>query len=145
VCRQTLFEALAKLVAKSRYTSVAEYIASHPAPTRRVLRQVRSAIRKALPGAEETISYQIPAYKLGGRTVIYFAGWKAHYSLYPATRRLAAAFKKELAPYEVNDKGTIRFPLAEPVPAALIEGLATFRAREVAGDVKTKRTSTRKG
>jgi uncharacterized protein YdhG (YjbR/CyaY superfamily) len=64
--------------------------------------------------------------------VIYFAGWKRHYSLYPATRRLVAAFKDELAPYEVNDKGTIRFPLSEPVPVKLIEAIATFRAKEVA-------------
>ena len=93
---------------------------------------MRSAIRKAMPSAEERISYQIPAYKLNGRAVIYFAGWKAHYSLYPATRRLVAAFKDELAPYEVNDKGTMRFPLSEPVPAKLIEAIATFRAKEVA-------------
>jgi uncharacterized protein YdhG (YjbR/CyaY superfamily) len=64
--------------------------------------------------------------------VIYFAGWKQHYSLYPANRRLVAAFKKELAPYEVNDKGTIRFPLDEPVPVKLIEAIAKFRAKEVA-------------
>ncbi len=63
---------------------------------------MRSAIRKAVPGAEEVISYQIPAYKLHGRAVLYFAGWKQHYSLYPATDRLVAAFKDELAPYEVK-------------------------------------------
>jgi uncharacterized protein YdhG (YjbR/CyaY superfamily) len=131
-------------VAKTEFKSVTEYIAAHPAPVRSALRRVRSAIRKALPKADETISYQIPAYKLGGRTVIYFAGWKAHYSLYPATKRLAAAFKKELAPYEVNDKGTIRFPLSEPVPVELIEDLARFRATEAAGGVKTKKPSTRK-
>jgi len=48
--------------------------------------------------------------------VIYFAGWKEHYSIYPSTRRLVAAFEKALEPYEVNDKGTIRFPLSQPVP-----------------------------
>ena len=131
-------------MAKTDFKSVAEYIASQPAPVRSVLRRVRTAIRRALPKADETISYQIPAYKLGGRTVIYFAGWKAHYSLYPATKRLVTAFKKELAPYEVNDKGTIRFPLSEPIPVELIEDLASFRATEVAADVKTKRSSTRK-
>ena len=77
-------------------------------------------MRKALPSAEEVISYQIPAYKLNGRVVIYFAGWREHYSIYPAQRRLVAAFKERLAPYEVNNKGTIRFPLSEPVPARLI-------------------------
>ena len=88
-------------------------------------------MRKALPKAEEVISYQIPAYKLNGRIVIYFAGWKEHYSIYPAQRRLVAAFRERLAPYEVNNKGTIRFPLSEPVPARLIEAIAKFRAKEV--------------
>lgn len=119
-------------MSRANFTSVAEYIASQPTEVRRVLRRVRSAIRKAVPKAEETISYRIPAYKLDGRTVIYFAGWKRHYSVYPATKRLVAAFKDELAPYEVNDKGTIRFPLTGPVPVTLIEAIARFRAREVA-------------
>jgi uncharacterized protein YdhG (YjbR/CyaY superfamily) len=119
-------------VAKTDFKSVAGYIASHPPAVRRILKRVRSAIRGAVPPAEETISYQIPAYKLKGRAVIYFAGWKRHYSLYPATRHLVAAFKDELAPYEVNDKGTIRFPLSDPVPVKLIEAIAKFRAKEVA-------------
>jgi uncharacterized protein YdhG (YjbR/CyaY superfamily) len=97
---------------------------------------VRSTIRKALPRAEEVISYQIPAYKLGG-VVLYFAGWKQHYSLYPATERLVAAFKDELAPYELS-KGTIRFPLSRPVPVGLIGRIAKFRAKEVAERVKAK-------
>ena len=96
-------------------------------------------MRKALPTAEEVISYQIPAYKLNGRVVIYFAGWKEHYSIYPAQRRLVAAFKTRLAPYEVNNKGTIRFPLSEPVPARLIEAIATFRAQEVTENRGDKR------
>jgi uncharacterized protein YdhG (YjbR/CyaY superfamily) len=119
-------------VAKTDFKSVTEYIASHPTGSRGILKRVRSAIRKAIPRAEETISYQIPAYKLNSRTVLYFAGWKRHFSLYPATRRLVVAFKDELAPYEVNDKGTIRFPLSEPVPVKLIEAIAKFRAKEVA-------------
>lgn len=119
-------------VARTDFKSVSEYIASQPTEARTVLKRVRSAIQKALPRAEETISYQIPAYKLNGRALIYFAGWKRHYSLYPATRPLVAAFKNELAPYEVNDKGTIRFPLSEPVPVRLIEAIAKFRAKEVA-------------
>ena len=96
-----------------------------------ILTRVRTVIRKAVPKADEVISYNIPAYKLHGGVVIYFAGWKKHYSLYPATRRLVGAFKKDLAPYEVNDKGTIRFPLSEAVPVKLIEGIAKFRAKEV--------------
>jgi uncharacterized protein YdhG (YjbR/CyaY superfamily) len=119
-------------MAKTTFTSVAEYIASQPTAARGALKQVRSAIRKAVPQARESISYQIAAYKLNGRALIYFAGWKQHYSLYPATRRLVAAFKDQLAPYEVNDKGTIRFPLSRPVPVKLIAAIAKFRAKEVA-------------
>jgi uncharacterized protein YdhG (YjbR/CyaY superfamily) len=112
--------------------SVDEYIAAQPEPARGILGRVRSAIRKGLPKAEEAISYGMPTYKLSGRAVLYFAGWKKHYSLYPAGERLAAAFGKELAAYEIS-KGTIRFPLSEPVPAGLIERIAKFRGQEAAG------------
>jgi uncharacterized protein YdhG (YjbR/CyaY superfamily) len=62
--------------------------------------------------------------------MLYFAGWKQHYSLYPATDRVVATFKDELAPYEIR-KGTIRFPLSQPVPVKLIARIAKFRAKEV--------------
>jgi uncharacterized protein YdhG (YjbR/CyaY superfamily) len=128
-------------VARTEYQTVTEYIATQPKEARGVLRLVRSAIRKALPRAEEVISYQIPAYKVNGRIVIYFAGWKRHYSLYPVTSRLVTAFKKPLAPYEVNNKGTARFPLDGPVPVRLIQAIARFRAKEVAMAVaRRKRT-----
>jgi len=125
-------------MAKTRFTSVDEYIAAQPKAARVALKRVRSAIRKGLPGAEETISYQIPTYKLHGRYVIYFAGWKEHYSIYPSTRPLVAAFEKALEPYEVNDKGTIRFPLSLPVPVKLIEGLSKFRAKEAIAERAAK-------
>jgi uncharacterized protein YdhG (YjbR/CyaY superfamily) len=97
-----------------------------------------------LRGNKTEISYQIPAYKLHDRAILYFAGWKHHYSLYPANDRLVAAFKDALAPYEVNNKGTIRFPLSEPVPVALIDGIAKFRAKEVAPRRKAKATASKK-
>ncbi len=118
-------------MAKTNFISVDEYIASQPEAVQQVLERVRTAIRETMSGAEEVISYQIPAYKLRGRPVLYFAGWRRHYSLYPATERLVAAFADELAPYEVR-KGTIRFPLSQPVPVKLIERIARFRAKEVA-------------
>ena len=118
-------------MAKSPFKSVDDYIAAQPKTAQVVLKRVRSTIRKALPGAEESISYNIPAYKLNGDRVIYFAGWKQHYSLYPVTSRLGAEFKDEFAPYEIT-KGTIRFPLFDPVPVKLIERIAKFRAKEVA-------------
>ncbi|MGH2663577.1 MAG: iron chaperone [Actinomycetota bacterium] len=118
-------------MAKTDFKSVDEYIATHPEDVQAILQRVRSTIRKAGPGAEEVISYQIPTYKLHGDAVIYFAGWKKHFSLYPATDQLVEAFKDDLAPYEVS-RGTIRFPLSQPVPVKLIEYIAKFRAKEAA-------------
>jgi uncharacterized protein YdhG (YjbR/CyaY superfamily) len=89
------------------------------------------AIRKALPGATEGISYRIPAYKLDGRMVLYFAGFRHHYSIYPATARLKRALGKELAGL-VHSKGTIRFPLDATVPTRLIARIAKLRAAEAA-------------
>jgi uncharacterized protein YdhG (YjbR/CyaY superfamily) len=124
-------------LAKTSFRSVDAYIASQPETAQAALKRVRAIIRKALPEAEEVISYQIPAYKLSGGAVVYFAGWKHHFSIYPASAALVKAFKAELAPYELS-KGTIRFPLGEQVPAKLIERIAKFRAKEVAERAKAK-------
>ena len=134
---------MAKTDFKSAFKSVGEYIASQPEAVQGLLERVRSTIRKAVPGAEEVISYKIPTYKLHSSPVLYFAAWKQHYSLYPATGRVVAAFKDELAPYEVT-KGTIRFPLSEPVPVKLIERIAKFRAKEVAAREKAKAAAPKK-
>jgi uncharacterized protein YdhG (YjbR/CyaY superfamily) len=128
---------------KNDFTSVDEYIASQPEAVQGVLKRVRSTIRKAVPGAEEVISYKIPTYKLRGAPVLYFAGWRKHYSLYPATDRVVAAFKDDLAVYEIS-KGTIRFPLSQPVPVRLIERIARFRAKEVADGEKRKAAAPKK-
>jgi uncharacterized protein YdhG (YjbR/CyaY superfamily) len=130
-------------MAKTDFKSVDEYIAKHPEDVQLILQRVRSTIRKAVPGAEEVISYQIPAYKLRGGGVLYFAGWKQHYSLYPATDRLVAAFKDDLAPYEVN-KSTIRFPLSKPVPVKLIERIARFRAKEAVTRARPKQAGPKR-
>jgi uncharacterized protein YdhG (YjbR/CyaY superfamily) len=115
---------------KTDFKTVDEYIASQPEAVQGILSRVRSTIRKALPGSQEVISYRMPTYTLYGARLLYFAVWKQHYSIYAATEQVVAAFKDELAPYEV-DKGTIRFPLCEPVPVKLIGRIAIFRAREV--------------
>jgi uncharacterized protein YdhG (YjbR/CyaY superfamily) len=118
-------------MAKAAFKSVDEYLASQPDAARAILERVRSTIRKSVPDAEETISYNMPAYKLKGSPLLYFAGWKNHYSLYRANTRVVAAFKDELTPYEL-EKGTIHFPLSQPVPVKLIERIAKFRANEIA-------------
>jgi uncharacterized protein YdhG (YjbR/CyaY superfamily) len=129
---------------KSTPRTTDDYIAGFPPAVQKVLERVRSTIRRALPGAEEVISYGIPTFKRGSHYVIYFAGWKQHYSLYPSTERLAAAFKSELQPYEVSGKGTIRFPLSEPIPVKLIAAIARFRNEEVAEREKTRKASSAK-
>src|SRR5258706_12434771 len=91
--------------------TVGQYIAAQPKGARAALRSVRSAIRRALPKAQEVLSYRIPAYRGPAGVVIYFAGWKQHYSLYPASRGAIARLKKERMPHQVA-KGTIRFPLS---------------------------------
>jgi uncharacterized protein YdhG (YjbR/CyaY superfamily) len=128
---------------KTDFKSVEEYIASQPEAVQGILERVRSTIREAVPGAEEGISYKMPTYKLQGGPVLYFAGWKHHYSLYPATERVVAALKDELASYEVN-KGTIRFPLSQPVPVKLIGRIAKFRAKEVGGRQRAKASERKK-
>ena len=113
--------------------SVDDYIDSQPEAVQAILVHVRAAIRRAVPRAEESISYNLPTYKLDGRPLIYFAAWKKHYSIYPATATLIEEFKDELAPYEI-EKGTIRFPYSEPAPVNLIARIAKFRARELKTD-----------
>jgi len=117
-------------VAKARFASVSEYIASKPKDARAALARVRRAIRKAVPAAREELSYQKPVYVLHDVPVLYFAGWTSHYSLFPATDALVAAFARELAPYE-SSKGTIKIPISEPVPERLIERIARFRANQI--------------
>jgi uncharacterized protein YdhG (YjbR/CyaY superfamily) len=118
-------------MAKTHFQSVDDYIALQPEAVRGLLKRVRSTIRKAVPEAEESISYQIPTYKLPGGPLIYFAGWKKHYSLYPVSAQLIGALGEDLGAREV-EKGTIRFPLDEPVPVKLIARIVKYRAKEVA-------------
>lgn len=107
------------------------YIDLQPPSGRSALERVRRTIRKAVPDAEECISYKIPAYKLHGRILLYFAGWKEHYSIYPASDAMVESFEGQLDTYRVS-KGTLRFPLSEPVPVKLIAQIAKFRSEEMA-------------
>ena len=118
-------------MANTDFKSVDEYIASRPEKVRPMLEQVRTAIHQAIPEAEEAISYQIAAFKLRGRVVLYFAGWKDHYSVYPASDALVEELGDALASHRVS-KGTIRFSLTEPVPVQLIKRIAKFKAKEAA-------------
>lgn len=125
-------------MAKTDFRSVDGYLATMPEATRPVLDEVRATIRKTLPDAEEVISYQIPAYKRDGIAVIYFAGWKEHFSLYPVGEAFAAAFPEEAAGYPLA-KGTIRFRLDEKVPVGLIKKIVKLRAKEAADEALARK------
>lgn len=122
----------------TRFASVDGYLAAQPPEARAVLERVRAALRRALPHAEEVISYQIPAYRAEGGVVIFFAGWARHFSLYPATEGVVSALAAELEPYEVNHKGTVRFPLDRPVPEELIVRIASLRELELRDAAREK-------
>ncbi|MEQ1718230.1 MAG: DUF1801 domain-containing protein [Hyphomicrobium sp.] len=111
------------------------YIAGFPKDVQQRLQKVRAAIRKAAPAAEDSISYRIAAFKLGGKPLLYFAAFKAHIGLYPMTGGVKEAFASELAPFE-HSKGTVRFPLDRPVPYGLIGRIARFKVREAAAKAK---------
>jgi uncharacterized protein YdhG (YjbR/CyaY superfamily) len=115
--------------------SVDEYIAAQPEAVRPKLEQVRDAIRKAVPEAEEGIGYRIPGYKLHGKPMLYFAGFKEHYSLFAASGTFFAALEDELRGYELR-KGTVHFPLTKPVPVKLISRIAMMRAAGIAAVAK---------
>jgi uncharacterized protein YdhG (YjbR/CyaY superfamily) len=103
------------------------YIAGFPADVQKILKKIRMTIRKAAPGAKEAITYQIPTFTLNGN-LIHFAAFKKHIGLYPAPRG-SEAFKKALSAYE-GGKGTVRFPLDEPIPLGLISRIVKFRVKE---------------
>jgi uncharacterized protein YdhG (YjbR/CyaY superfamily) len=83
-----------------------------------VLQQVRQTIRAAAPDAEETISYHIPAFTMNGKSLVHFAGWKQHISIYPVPSG-DAAFQRRIAAYRAG-KGTLQFPLQRPIPFDVI-------------------------
>ena len=116
-------------MSKTVFKSVDEYIDAQPDAARATLGRLRAVIRRAAPKAEEVISYGMPTYKLFGDRFLYFAVWKKHFAIYAATDKVVAAFREELAAYEVA-KGTIRLPLSDPFPAKLIERIVRFRAKE---------------
>jgi uncharacterized protein YdhG (YjbR/CyaY superfamily) len=130
-------------MAKTTYASVEDYLAAQPDASREILARVRAAIRKAIPKAEETISYQIPTYKIDGVMAIYFAGWKEHFSIYPATQALLASLGDDLAPYAVA-KGTIRFDFTDRVPVGLIGRIARHRANEIAAKARAKADASKR-
>lgn len=121
------------------------YIQTFPARTQRRLKALRTLVKKLAKGAEERMSYGMPAYKLNGKVLIYFAGYGKHIGLY-ATPQTHAAFKKDLSQYK-QGKGSVQFPLEEALPLDLIEAMLRFKIEQLSTSKKPEtaaKTSRRK-
>lgn len=122
---------------KAGFTSIDEYIASFPADIQERLRQMRAVIREAAPEAQEKISYQMPTFFLHGN-LVHFAAFKNHIGFYPAPRGIEA-FKDELAAYE-GAKGSVQFPLDQPLPLDLVRRIVQFRVADQLQNAKAKKS-----
>ena len=121
---------------QAKPTTIDEYIATYPSDVQAILRKIRATIAKAIPKAQEKISYRIPAFALDG-DVVYFAAFKKHIGVFPPVRDVK--LKKEIARY-AGPKGNLQFPLAEPIPYPLIGRIAKARAKENAARVRAKQS-----
>lgn len=116
------------MAVRSTSGSIDEYIADFPPATQAVLQEVRALIRAAAPDATETISYAIPTFDLNGKHLVHFAGYATHVGFYPIPSGMEA-FKEELKQYK-QGKGSVQFPLDQPMPADLIRRIVEFRVEE---------------
>ncbi|TLZ78444.1 MAG: hypothetical protein E6K08_00820 [Methanobacteriota archaeon] len=116
---------------KRPFKTIDEYIRTFPKDVQTILEKMRKTIREAAPGAVETISYQMPTFKLNGKGLVYFAAFKNHIGFYPIPSGVEA-FEKELSPYK-QGKGSVQFPIDQPVPYDLVRRVVTFRVNENLG------------
>jgi uncharacterized protein YdhG (YjbR/CyaY superfamily) len=112
---------------KNQFKTIDEYIQTFPADVQSILQKLRHAIQKAAPEAKEAISYQMPTFKLNGN-LVHFAAFKNHIGLYPAPSGIKK-FEKELSQY-ASGKGSVQFPLDQPIPYELVEKIVLYRVKE---------------
>jgi uncharacterized protein YdhG (YjbR/CyaY superfamily) len=112
-----------------KFETINDYIGSFPENVRSILERLRVTIRQAAPGAVESISYEMPTFKLNGKRLVYFSAWKNHIGFYSIPEG-DEAFKKELSPYQ-GEKGSLRFVLEKPIPYDLVTKIVMFRMKEI--------------
>jgi uncharacterized protein YdhG (YjbR/CyaY superfamily) len=120
---------------KNTFNSIDEYIATFPEDVQKILKEVRATIKAAAPEAEEKISYQMPTFALHGN-LVHFAAFKNHIGFYPAPRGIEA-FAQELSVYK-GAKGSVQFPIGQPMPLDLISRIVKFRVTENIKNAETK-------
>ena len=124
-----------------QFKTIDEYISMFPDDVRTILNQVRQTIREAAPEAQETINYQMPTFTLNGN-LVHFAGFKNHIGFYPTPTGIEA-FKDELSAYK-GAKGSVQFPLDQPMPLSLIRRIVEYRVKENSERKPAKKTSNKK-
>lgn len=122
---------------KTKVVDIDTYIASFPAETQKLLKQIRETIKEAAPDAEEKMGYGIPTFTLQGN-LVHFASFKNHIGFYPAPSGIVA-FRKELVAYK-NSKGAVQFPIDKAIPFGLIAKIAKFRVKENLAKAKAKKS-----
>jgi len=115
----------------SYFASVDEYINSFPKDTQSVLQRLREIIKEELADPQEVISYNIPAFRVHGKNILYFSGWKKHTSIYPFSSNMQRDIA-QASLYKMSGKGTIQFPLDKDLPVELIQEIVRYRLKEVA-------------
>ena len=115
-------------------SSIDEYIDRYPKSVQAILEHVRHTVQKAAPGAQEAIRYQMPTFRLNGKNLVYFAAFQHHIGFYPVPTGITA-FKKELSRFK-QGKGSVQFPLDEPIPYDLISRIVAFRVKELTEKTK---------
>jgi|SRR5688572_458152 len=128
-------------VSRRQFKTIDEYINSFPEDVRRILTELRQTIREVAPDAEETINYQIPTFILNGN-LVHFAAFENHIGFYPAPSGMEA-FKKELSGYK-SAKGSVQFPIDEPLPLPLIRKIVEYRVKENLEKKQKKKSSGKK-
>jgi len=118
------------------------YISTFPPSTQKELEELRATVNRTAPGAEEIISYSMPAFKYFGKVLIWYAGYERHVGFYPGSSPIAA-FQKEISGYK-NAKGSVQFPLHKPLPVELITKMVQFKMAEIMQKAETKKAAPKK-